>query len=214
MDRSSASSVRLSGASAAVSRTGSGSHCPMYSSRRARAEVSMSRQSRVVVVMRNALGFRHVVAVGRMPAQVRRPEPRPRRQPSTQACDRRDREGADGTARSSRRDSTSFSRRSGGVAGAGESQPTEGHADQPHHHGDDTAGEPVAGAETAIGSEYDQPTDDQADRSQHQGYDGPASSAANADMTGGASQASPPMTAPMSPVTAAPLAMIRLGVTV
>src|SRR2546428_6359765 len=56
MDRSSASSVRLSGASAAVSTTGSGSHGPTYSSCRARAEVSMSRQIRVVVVMRNALG--------------------------------------------------------------------------------------------------------------------------------------------------------------
>ena len=56
MDKSSASSVRLSGASAAVSTTGSGSHGPTYSSRRARAEVSMSRQIRVVVVMRNALG--------------------------------------------------------------------------------------------------------------------------------------------------------------
>src|SRR5262245_27035251 len=56
MDRSSASSVRLSGASVAVSRTGSGSHGPTYSSRRARADFSMSRQIRVVVVMRNALG--------------------------------------------------------------------------------------------------------------------------------------------------------------
>src|SRR5262245_2187406 len=56
MDRSSASSVWLSGASAAVSTTGSGSHGPTYSSRRARAEVSMSRQILVVVVMRNALG--------------------------------------------------------------------------------------------------------------------------------------------------------------
>jgi hypothetical protein len=56
MDRSSANSVRLSGASADVSRTGSGSHGPTYSSRRARADVSMSRQIRVVVVMRNALG--------------------------------------------------------------------------------------------------------------------------------------------------------------
>src|SRR5262249_53698968 len=37
-------------------RTGSGSHGPTYSSRRARAEVNMSRQIRVVVVMRNALG--------------------------------------------------------------------------------------------------------------------------------------------------------------
>ena len=56
MDRSSASSVRLSGARVAVSKTGSGSHGPTYSSRRARAEVSMSRQIRVVVVMRNPLG--------------------------------------------------------------------------------------------------------------------------------------------------------------
>src|SRR5207253_4562550 len=55
-DRSSASSVRLSAATAAVSTTGSGSHGPTYASRRARAEVSMSRQIRVVVVMRNALG--------------------------------------------------------------------------------------------------------------------------------------------------------------
>jgi len=56
MDRSSANSVRLSAASPSVSTTGSGSHWPTYSSRRARAEVSMSRQIRVVVVMRNALG--------------------------------------------------------------------------------------------------------------------------------------------------------------
>ena len=56
MDKSSASSVRLSGASAAVSTTGSGSHGPTYSSCRARAEVSTSRQIRVVVVIRNALG--------------------------------------------------------------------------------------------------------------------------------------------------------------
>src|SRR5215510_2358199 len=56
MDRSSANSVWLSGESAAVSTTGSGSHGPTYSSRRARAEVSISRQIRVVVVMRNAFG--------------------------------------------------------------------------------------------------------------------------------------------------------------
>jgi hypothetical protein len=56
MDRSSANSVRLSGASAAVLTTGSGSHGPAYSSLRARADVSMSRQIRVVVVIRNALG--------------------------------------------------------------------------------------------------------------------------------------------------------------
>ena len=55
-DKSSASSVRLSGASASVSTTGSGSQGPTYSSRRARADVSISRQIRVVVVMRNALG--------------------------------------------------------------------------------------------------------------------------------------------------------------
>src|SRR5215471_2724409 len=55
-DRSSASSVQLSGASAAVSTTGSGSRGPTYSSCRARAEVRMLRQIRVVVVMRNALG--------------------------------------------------------------------------------------------------------------------------------------------------------------
>ena len=60
MDRSSASSVRLSGASLAVSRTGSGSHGPTYSSRGARADFSMSRQIRVVMVMRNARGFETV----------------------------------------------------------------------------------------------------------------------------------------------------------
>ena len=49
-------SVRSSGASAAVSGTGSGSQGPTYSSRRARADVSISRQIRVVVVIRNALG--------------------------------------------------------------------------------------------------------------------------------------------------------------
>jgi hypothetical protein len=56
MDKSSASSVRLSDASAAVSTTGSGSQGPTYSSRRARADVAISRQIRAVVVMRNALG--------------------------------------------------------------------------------------------------------------------------------------------------------------
>jgi hypothetical protein len=56
MDRSSANSVRLSGASPFRVNHRLGSHWPTYSSRRARAEVSMSRQIRVVVVMRNALG--------------------------------------------------------------------------------------------------------------------------------------------------------------
>lgn len=56
MDKSSASSVRLSGMSVAVSVTGSGSQGPAYSSCRARADVNISRQIRVVVVIRNALG--------------------------------------------------------------------------------------------------------------------------------------------------------------
>src|ERR1700690_2562829 len=47
----------LSGASAAVSTTGSGSQGPAYSSRRARADVSRSRQMRAVVVIRDAFGF-------------------------------------------------------------------------------------------------------------------------------------------------------------
>jgi len=75
-----------------------------------------------------------------------------RRQPSTQACGRRDRAGADGTARSSRRDLTSFSRRSAGAAGARQCEPTERHANQPHHHSDDTSGQPVAGADTTSGT--------------------------------------------------------------
>src|SRR6516225_5070319 len=70
-DKSSASSVRLSGASAAVSRTGSGSQGPTYSSRRARADVSISRQIRVVVVIRNALGSETWSRSAALPAQVR-----------------------------------------------------------------------------------------------------------------------------------------------
>jgi hypothetical protein len=54
-DRQILGSARLSGANAAVSTTGSGSQGPTYSSCRARTEVSMLRQIRVVVVMRKAL---------------------------------------------------------------------------------------------------------------------------------------------------------------
>ena len=76
---------------------------------------------------------------------------------------------------------------SASAAGAGQSQPTKGHADQPHHHGDDAPGYPLAGANTTVGSGHDQSTDDQADRPQHQGHDGPASPVVP-DTTGGTEQ--------------------------
>jgi len=56
LTESSAISACVSGASAAVSVTGSGSHGSTYSSRRARADFSTSRQILVVVVIRKALG--------------------------------------------------------------------------------------------------------------------------------------------------------------
>ncbi len=72
----------------------------------ARADVSMSRQIRVVVVMRNALGSDTLSRSA--PCRRRYVScTRPRRPPSTRACGMRDRAGADGTARSSRRDSGS-----------------------------------------------------------------------------------------------------------
>ena len=97
---------RPKGSTAAVSTTGSGSHGPMYSSYRARAEVSMSRQIRVVVVIRNALGFdtlsrsarcqRKDLSCTASSASAIEPSMRYMRDPV----------GADDMARSSRRDST------------------------------------------------------------------------------------------------------------
>jgi hypothetical protein len=44
---------------------------------------------------------------------------------------------------------------SAGAARASQSQPTKGHTDEPHHHGDDAPGQPVTGANTTVGSGHD-----------------------------------------------------------
>ena len=82
--------------------------------------------------------------------------------------------------------------RSAGTVGTGQSQPTGGHADEPHDHGD--APPRLAHGrcrDPPLGGDHDQPTRDQADRPQHQGHDGPVSPLASADTTGGAGQSQP-----------------------
>src|SRR5262245_22625995 len=78
-----------------------------------------------------------------------------------------------------------------GTAGAGQSQPTEGHADQPQHQGHEGPGSPAAGAETTGGAAQMHHTEDHADQPQRQGRDGAGSSVAGADTTGGAGQSQP-----------------------
>ena len=70
MDKFSASSVRLSGASAAVSTTGSGSQGPTYASRRARRRQHVETNQRCNG-HEGRSRVRDFVAVGLMPAQVR-----------------------------------------------------------------------------------------------------------------------------------------------
>src|SRR5262249_1232199 len=77
------------------------------------------------------------------------------------------------------------------TAGAGQSQPTEIHADQPQHQGHNGPGSRAAGAETTGGAAQMRHTEDHADQPQHQGHDGPGSPAAGADTTGGAGQSQP-----------------------
>src|SRR5215813_12444359 len=72
-----------------------------------------------------------------------------------------------------------------GTAGAGQSQPTEIHADQPQHQGHDGPGSPAAGADTTGGAAQSQPTDDQADQPHHGGHEGPGSPVGDADSTVG-----------------------------
>src|SRR5262249_56004337 len=43
------------------------------------------------------------------------------------------------------------------AAGAGQSQPTEDHADQPHHQGHDAPAQPVARADTTVGGGHNHP---------------------------------------------------------
>src|SRR5262245_9534058 len=95
------------------------------------------------------------------------------------------------------------------TAGAGQSQPTEIHADQPQHQGHDGPGSPAACAETTGGAAQMRHTEDHPDQPQRQGHDGPGSPGAGADTTGGAGRASPPMTKLISPAAAAPRARAR-----
>src|SRR5262245_40831098 len=78
-----------------------------------------------------------------------------------------------------------------GTAGAGQSQPTEVHADQPQHQGHDGPGSPAAGAETAGGAAQMRHTEDHAEQPQRQSHDGASSPVACADTTGGAGQSQP-----------------------
>src|SRR5262245_923029 len=104
--------------------------------------------------------------------------------------------------------------RSAGAAGAGESQSREGRADERHHHGDDGPGDSVARANTTISSGHDERTP----RTR------PIGACTRATMAprrpplpirqAERARASPPMTAGLSPVTAAVLAAIRSGGTV
>src|SRR6266511_2614277 len=72
-----------------------------------------------------------------------------------------------------------------GTAGAGQSQPTEGHGDQPRHQAHDGPQCPVTGADTTGGSAQSQPTDDHADQRQHNGRGGPESPGGQAVNRGG-----------------------------
>src|SRR5258706_5079093 len=62
---------------------------------------------------------------------------------------------------------------SASAAGAGQSQPTEGHADQPQHQGRGTTDYSVAGAGTPFGDGQIQPAVGQGDQPRHQGHDTP-----------------------------------------
>jgi hypothetical protein len=162
---------------------------------------------RVVVVMRNA---RESDTLSRSAACQRKYVSctASRRQPSIRACGRRDRAAADGMARSSRRDSTrgvhACTTASGDAAGAAQSEPDRGPCRSvPQSSRRSLQPSPLPVPRPPSAAVHDQPTDDQADRAQHQGHDGPASPVAGAVTTGGAGQSHPPMTAPISPTTAA-----------
>src|SRR6266498_179713 len=80
--------------------------------------------------------------------------------------------------------------RTAGAAGADQSYPREGHADQPHHYGNDCPGAPGTGAQPT--SEYVQMQhsvgyDDQPHRHGHDGSVSPAI----ADTTAGVDQSRP-----------------------
>src|SRR6266542_3523104 len=78
-----------------------------------------------------------------------------------------------------------------GTAGAGQSQPTEGHGDQPQHQGRGATDYSVAGAGTTFGDGQIQPAVDHGDQPRHQGHDGPHSPVTGANTTGGSAQSQP-----------------------
>src|SRR6266540_3935222 len=78
-----------------------------------------------------------------------------------------------------------------GTAGAGQSQPTEGHGDQPQHQGRGATDYSVAGAGTTFGDGQIQPAVDHGDQPRHQAHDGPQCPVTGADTTGGSAQSQP-----------------------
>src|SRR6266545_5548575 len=78
-----------------------------------------------------------------------------------------------------------------GAAGSGQSQPTEGHGDQPQHQGHGATDYSAAGAGTTFGDGQIQPAVDHGDQPRHQGHDGPHSPVTGADTTGGSAQSQP-----------------------
>ena len=112
---------------------------------------------------------RHFVAVGRMPAQVRllhrvlgvghRPEHAVGETEQAPAV----RLEARGRIRHRARGAHAVRTASGGAAGSGQSQPTEGHGDQPQHQGPGATDYSVAGAGTTVGDGQIQPAVDHGD---------------------------------------------------
>ena len=64
---------------------------------------------------------------------------------------------------------------SAGATGSGQSQPTEGHGDQPQHQGHSGADYSVAGAGTTFSDGQIQPAVDHCDQPRDEGHDSPHS---------------------------------------
>ena len=86
---------------------------------------------------------------------------------------------------------------------AGQSQPTEGRADQPHHRATIGPAAPVAGADAAVGGGHDQPAEGHGDQPCHRATVAPSPPVPVPKRPAGRARASPPMTTPISPTSAA-----------